>query len=529
MSFESIGLVFGGIGLFLLGMSLMTDGLRFAAGDSLARILHKMTRNRFLGIFTGASMTALVQSSSATTLMTVGLVSAGLISFSNAVGIIFGANIGTTVTSWLVSLIGLKFKVSAFALPLVGIGSIAMLIGKGTWKFVGQAITGFGLLFVGIDFLQSGMSGLTGLFDPTQMHPETFFGRLLLVLVGLLMTVVMQSSSAALASTLTALSTGAITLGAAGALVIGQNVGTTITAMIGAVGGSVPAKRTALAHVMFNAFTGVVAFALLPLFEKFVFEATVSLGGQDPTIQLSAFHTAFNFLGVILLAPFIHQFSRLVERMIPGQKKKFVGGLTPATLTVPAVAVGAVHKALESMLRASTLAMLEHLNGKSSQLEVFETLVQEKAEADAFLMEIARSPLSDEAQAHHIAMMHAEDHLDRLFNVIGSAKFWKQSQRFSHRQEITEALLDALVSASSTGDMDALAAHLKDLSSQVAQIRTKSRAEMLQKVSKGKVMDAEEFDDELRYVLDADRCVYHLWRVANYLAQRPDNEEPVQP
>src|SRR5690606_9225649 len=218
--------------LFLLGMSLMTDGLRFAAGDSLARILHKMTRNRFLGIFTGASMTALVQSSSATTLMTVGLVSAGLISFSNAVGIIFGANIGTTMTSWLVSLIGLKFKVSAFALPLVGIGSVAMLIGKGTWKFIGQAITGFGLLFVGIDFLQSGMIGLTGLFDPTQMHPETFFGRLILVLVGLLMTVVMQSSSAALASTLTALSTGAITLGAAGALVIGQNVGTTITAMI---------------------------------------------------------------------------------------------------------------------------------------------------------------------------------------------------------------------------------------------------------------------------------------------------------
>lgn len=518
MTWESAGLVLGGIGLFLLGMSLMTDGLRFAAGDSLASALRRMTGNRFRGVATGAVITALVQSSSATTLMTVGLVSAGVISFANAVGIIFGANIGTTMTSWLVSLIGLKFKISAVALPLVGVGAATMVMGRGVWKFVGQGLAGFGLLFVGIEYLQLGMKDLSTIIDPTMFNPDSIGGRIVLVLVGAVMTVVMQSSSAAVASTLTALDSGAITIGAAAALVIGQNVGTTVTAMIGAIGGTTPAKRTALAHVLFNLLTGIIAFMIFPLFEHFVFDVADDLGAHDPTAQVAAFHTAFNFLGVLVLLPLIHPFSNLVERLIPSHKKAFVGNLDDATLSVPSVAIDAVESVLGSMLRASATLTLENLGSDEPGVEKLEQLLAEKAEADQYMMKIGATQLSSQGQRHHLSMMHAADHLDRLLAVVCDPTFWTQAKHFSQRFDITQALLECLGEASEWDDIKVVAKVLGEKSAEIARIRAKTRSDILLSASRGKVTNATELDDILRYVLSVDRCAYHLWRTALHLA-----------
>ena len=247
-----VGTLLGGIGLFLLGMLMLTDGLQALAGDRLRSALRRYTRTRPSAILTGAAVTAVVQSSSATTLAVIGFVGAGLLSFRQALGVVFGANLGTTTTAWLVAGVGLKVSVSAFALPLVGVGSLGKLFGSGRIVPVGTAVAGFGLVFVGIDVLQSGMQGLTSRFDPARFTDLGVLGYALLVAVGALMTVVMQSSSAAVTTTLAAIAAGSINLEHAAALVIGQNVGTTVTASVAAIGGSAAARRTAVAHVAFN-------------------------------------------------------------------------------------------------------------------------------------------------------------------------------------------------------------------------------------------------------------------------------------
>jgi len=235
--------ILGGIGLFLLGMILLTDGLKALAGDSLRRVLARFAGGRLSSLAAGAGVTALVQSSSATTLTTIGFVSAGLLTFEQALGVILGANLGTTSTGWLVSILGLKFSISKVALPLVGIGALTRLLSRERLANLGLALAGFGLIFVGIDTLQLGMEGLSARIDPGSFPDASLQGRLLLVLIGVFMTVVLQSSSAAVATTLMALHAGTIDLTQAAALVVGQNVGTTVTAALGSIGATVAAEN----------------------------------------------------------------------------------------------------------------------------------------------------------------------------------------------------------------------------------------------------------------------------------------------
>ena len=195
--FEVLSGVIGGIGLFLLGMILMTDGLKSLAGDALRSILIRYTANRYSACAAGAGITAIVQSSSATTVATIGFVSAGLLPFQNAVGVIIGAALGPTSTGWIVSLLGLKLSVGKIMLPFIGFGALARLMTRGKPAQIGTVVAGFGVIFVGIDTLQGGMEGLSQQFDPSSWPQATIAGRALLVLIGIAMTVVMQSSSAA--------------------------------------------------------------------------------------------------------------------------------------------------------------------------------------------------------------------------------------------------------------------------------------------------------------------------------------------
>ncbi len=397
----------GGVGLFLVGMTMLTEGLKVAAGAALRTILARFTRNRFSAVASGAFVTAVVQSSSATTLATIGFVSAGLLTFPQAIGVIFGANVGTTSTGWLVSLVGFKVQMSALAFPLIGAGALLMLLTDGSRAAAGKAIAGFGLIFVGIDFMQEAMASFADDIDLGSFRGDTIQGRLLLVLVGVAMTVVMQSSSAAVATTLTALNAGAINLDEAAALVIGQNMGTTVTAGVAAIGASVAARRTAVAHVLFNGVTGVVALVALPFFIDIADGLDDS---NDPAVSLAAFHTVFNVAGVVLLLPVIGRFSRLVERLVPEREPNLAGYLDDTVLDVPQIAIDAARRTALRIGEASLSTLEESLRG--NHVEAGPEVAVALEELQRFASRISAS--TDEDRERYLAVLHAIDHLHQL-------------------------------------------------------------------------------------------------------------------
>ncbi len=304
----------GGIGLFLLGMWLMTDGLKLAAGKALRNLLARFTDTPMRGLASGALITGLVQSSSAVTVATIGFVNAGLMELRRAVMVIYGSNVGTTMTGWLVALVGLNMDVKAFALPAVGVGMFLRIGTSGRRAATGQAIAGFGIFFLGIDLLEAGFSGIGGHLDLAASGSGalallTFTGA------GFLLTLFMQSSSAALAVVLTAASGGVVPLGDAAAMVIGANVGTTSTAALAVIGATANAKRVAAAHVVFNFLTAVVALVLLPaLVFGLVTLRQWFAESAEPAVVLALFHTCFNILGVVLMWPLSNTLVTVLER-----------------------------------------------------------------------------------------------------------------------------------------------------------------------------------------------------------------------
>ncbi len=346
-----IGGLAGGVGLFLLGMGLMTDGLKLAAGPALERILANATKTRLRGLASGITVTALVQSSSAVTVAAIGFVNAGLLNLSQALWVLFGANVGTTMTGWLVALVGLKFKIEALALPLIGIGMLLRLTGERERRgALGMALAGFGVLFLGIDMLKETFSGLSSDFQlPAGSDPLEV---LTLVLIGIVLTVLMQSSSASLAVALTAAQGGLIAAQGAAAVVIGANIGTTVTALIAAVGATANAKRAAAAHILFNLLTGVVALALLPWLIALLGVLREWLGLEEaPAAKLALFHTLFNLLGVLLIWPLANRLTRFLEARFvsPDEALGRPHYLDKTVLAVPALALDALAREIRRM------------------------------------------------------------------------------------------------------------------------------------------------------------------------------------
>ncbi len=334
----------GGLGLFLFGMSLMTDGLKLAAGPALTRILAAATRTRAQALGAGMLVTALVQSSSAITVATIGFVNAGVLGLGAALWVLFGANVGTTMTGWIVAMVGLKFDIQALALPLIGVGALLKLTGERSRRAaLGEALAGFGLLFLGISMLQSAFTGLAGQVSLPQ--GEGAWAVLAQLAVGLAMTVLMQSSSASIAIALTAAQGGLIPLHGAAAVVIGANIGTTVTALLATLGATPNAKRAAAAHVVFNAITGTVALALLPwLVDELAGAARALELGEGPAVVLALFHTTFNVLGVLLMWPLADRLTRWLDTRFQARDEQEARPryLDDTVLAVPELAVQAV-------------------------------------------------------------------------------------------------------------------------------------------------------------------------------------------
>ena len=266
--------VLGGVGLFLLGMTVMTDGLKALAGSALRTVLGKAAATPLSGAFWGAVVTLLVQSSSAVTMTTIGLVSAGLLTFPQGLGLVFGANVGTTGTAWLVALIGVRVSLSTYALPLIFVGALTKVLAGGRIAAAGAALAGFALVLYGLTTLQQGMGGLAASLHPSDLPSvlgapgvgwlQGWVGLLTLVVVGLVMTAVMQSSTASIAVTISAFYAGAVGLEQGVALIIGQNIGTATSSALAAIGASVTAKRLALAYVLFKLIAALIALAAFP-------------------------------------------------------------------------------------------------------------------------------------------------------------------------------------------------------------------------------------------------------------------------
>ena len=314
MTFNGIIGFLGGIGLFLLGMRLVTEGLKVAAGPGLRNLLTRGTTTRARAVGSGFAITSLVQSSSAVTFATIGFVNAGLLALPAAVGVIYGANLGTTVTSWLVAMVGFKFDLKLIALPAIAVG-MAMRIGFGARRegALGEALAGFGVFFIGIDVLKEAFSGFSFVFQPDA--PAMAHLLLPYVGIGFIMTLVMQSSSAALVVTLSAAASGVLPLPAAAAMVIGSNVGTTTTALFAVIGATAPAKRAAAAHVIFNVVVAVAALMLLPVLLWFIAILGGVIQGQPLTAAtaLALFHTLTNLTGIILMWPVTDRLTAWLE------------------------------------------------------------------------------------------------------------------------------------------------------------------------------------------------------------------------
>ncbi len=429
--------VLGGVGLFLLGMAVMTEGLKALAGSALRTVLGKAAATPLRGSFWGALVTLLVQSSSATTMTTISLVSAGLLTFPQGLGLVFGANVGTTGTGWLVALIGLRVSLTAAALPMIFVGALIKLLASGRISGAGAALAGFGLVLFGLTTLQQGMGGLAERLHPADLPAvlagpdggwwRAMLGALVLVAVGLVMTAVMQSSTAAITVTLSAYYAGAVGLDQGCALIIGQNIGTATSSALAAIGASTTAKRLAIGYVLFKVIAAVIALVLFPVVTPLLVAASKTIDGVT---LLAAYHTAYNVVGVLVLMPLIDRFTRLVERILPERGSPLTRCLDPSALETPTVAVEAVRRtialALAAVCGSVEMALVggrraEPVPGKDAAL-VHEA-VGALRQAQAFLSDVAGPPDTDDEQRRLTNTLHALEHASRLAETAGGTDF----------------------------------------------------------------------------------------------------------
>lgn len=425
--------VLGGVGLFLLGMSVMTGGLKALAGSTLRTTLSMAAATPLSGAFWGAFVTLIVQSSSATTMTTIGLVSAGLLTFSQGLGLVFGANIGTTGTGWLIALIGVRVSLTAAALPMIFVGALINLLGRGRVSAAGGALAGFALVLFGLTTLQQGMGGLAEQLQPADL-PAVFgpgvswwsglFAALALILLGLVMTAVMQSSTASIAVTLSAYFAEAVGLDQACALIIGQNIGTATSSAMAAIGASSTAKRLALAYVLFKLIAAIIALVLFPVTIPLLVRASKTIDGVT---LLAGYHTAYNVIGVAVLLPLIDRFTRFIQRILPERASPLTRCLDPTALVTPIAAEEAVRRTVARSLGTmcesidATLTATNH--GTSARARKDPVSLTEAGDAlrqaQKFISEASGPPESEEEQERLTRTLHALDHASRLAEVAG--------------------------------------------------------------------------------------------------------------
>ena len=430
----------GSLALFLFGMKTMSEGLEKFAGDRLRSILAAMTKNRVMGVLTGILITALIQSSSATTVMVVSFVNAGLMTLAQSIGVIMGANIGTTVTAWIISAVGFKVNIAAFAIPLLAIGMPLIFSGKGNRKSIGEFIFGFSFLFMGLSFLQDAATEMNigdmvaGML--AHVPQVSFFTIILFVIVGALVTMIVQASAATMAITLMLFGMNIPGFGfeQAAALAMGQNIGTTITAFMASLTANTQARRAALAHMFFNVF-GVVVFLIVfyPACDAVSWVVENCLGGGNDLFKLSAFHTAFNIINTLLLIGFVKQIEMLVCRVLPMKAQdedyrlRFISGglLSTAELSIME-AQKEIHSFAERCQRMAGFVptLLEtkdemEFNKLFARIEKYENITDSmEMEIASYLNKVSEGRLSDASKTQIQKMLRQISELESIGDSV---------------------------------------------------------------------------------------------------------------
>lgn len=325
---------FAGIGIFLWGIFQLESAIKEIGGNSLKHLMHRFTGSAWKGVLTGTFVTAILQSSSLVTLMVLAFLGAGVLNLKNALGVVLGANLGTTATAWIVATLGFKLSVEAFSLPFLGFGSFLFLFFKDrpNLKNIGLISIGFGLMFLGLDFMKTSIEKIAIGMD---MEQFLGYGAWLYLIIGMVITAIMQSSSAAIVIVLSTMNAGILGLSEGAAMVIGANIGTTITLGMGSFGGTADKKRLALAHFLFNIVTGILVFFFIDFILRFI--STV-FSVKDSLMELVLFNTLFNALGIFLFYPFISQLERFLKKLFkkdePQGMSRYIKNVSPKETSV---------------------------------------------------------------------------------------------------------------------------------------------------------------------------------------------------
>ena len=485
----SILQLLGALGMFLYGMNLMSAGLQKAAGSKMRGLLTAMTSNPFKGVMTGLGITSVIQSSSATTVMTVGFVNAGLLTLKQSIGVIMGANIGTTITAWMVSLLGFKSDISIFAVPLMAVGFILSLSKSDKRRHISELVVGFSLLFLGLSFMKGAVPELN---EESLAFIQNWtgygFGSVLIFLVfGTVLTLVLQSSSATMAITLIMVNMGWIPFEMGAAMVLGENIGTTITANIAAMVGNVNARRAAMAHTLFNVFGVVWALVLFKPFLAFVgltitwmglpnpldIDYAVAMTGDEEVSSLygiSMLHTLFNIFNTLILVWFINYIVKCVTLIVKDKKGaeedvvklKFIDGghLSTAEMAVEQARNEVIHFAEVSQRSVGFIRTALAAKSDKEFDEMRKRLVKYEEIADRMEYEIAQflNDMPDESISEQ-----TRHEVKRMYKIIGELESLGDSgeaisrilsRRNSHAQSFSEeqiaklnSVLDAVDSA----------------------------------------------------------------------------------
>ena len=520
----NILLAVGGLGLFLLGMMIMTEGLKELAGHSLRRVLAKYTTNTVSGAAAGAVSTAIVQSSSATTVTAIGFVGAGLMTFPQALGVLFGANIGTTMTGWLVAIVGFKLDLGVVVLPIVLVGAFLKMFGRGRVKPLGWALAGFSLLFIGIDTMQQGMAAFEGQITPDSFPSDTVIGRLQLVLIGVAITLVTQSSSAGVATAMVALSSGAVSFPQAAAMVIGMDIGTSFTGYLATIGGSTPMRQTGYAHVIYNVITGIMAFILLNFYADFVGPLLENGGTGDAQVALVAFHTIFNTTGVIAVLPFAKQFADFITQIVPERGSKLTRLLEEKLIDDASAAIDAA-SATARYIAADLFSILvdlldPHLRDDAEQRRLAE-IGKALTAVEFFLSRVKTEPSQTNIHPRHVSTVHAVDHLSRLYvRCVNSAplKVRRNDKRLQRLARILESTLHRLGDQLYTEGGEQYLDRIRNL---LRHQRHSYRHRLIVQAANGQI-DAEQTGDRLDSIRWLHRSTYHVWRIVHHLRKSED-------
>lgn len=524
--FSTLSLLLGGLGLLLVGMSLMTDGLKLAAGNTLRDILALWTNSRVRGLFSGFLITGIVQSSSAVTVATIGFANAGMLGLEQAIWVIFGSNVGTTMTAWIVALVGFKVNIEVLAMPLVGIGALLKLTGSQSRRgSIGMALVGLGMLFLGIDGLKSAFEGVGQDYAPPGSEAMGLITVISLVGIGFLTTSIMQSSSAAMVIALSAAESGLLPFNGAAALVIGANLGTTTTAVLTVFGATPTARRVALAHVCFNVITAAVAILLLgPMLTLGNLLQAGTGASSSPAVSLALFHSGFNILGVILMWPLSRPMVTWLYRLFrtDEETESQPKHLDKNVLALPYIAVDALTLELSRVSTFCIQYLQQSLQpgGKSpsGRAVIIRNLIQESGQFTTQLNKTELTPFLAEAMLNLMYVMQeylltveiTEDiaHLSSQQALVQNSELQDRVHAFV---AATDRMLDAL-----TPDNTAEQINNPDYYLAVEKHYNSLKQIILMQTSFGNLQMGA-MDDLLQYANQVKRAARHLWKGARRL------------